>query len=660
MVSGAGGLAAKLGRFEVLEPIGRGGMAEVYKARMPGALGVNRDVAIKRILPEAKNRPEMVALFVAEARLCARMTHPNLIQVLELGEVEEELFMVMELVEGCDLRKVINANRALGRPLPTDLIVPIQLGLLRGLDAAHRLTDERGKLLQVIHRDLSPANVLLSYEGAVKVADFGVARVGAEAESTTVTGKLQYMAPEQVLGTDFDVRVDVFAAGCVFYEMLTGTPVFPWGDTADLVKRVARGQYVPIEQKLPGIDPDLAAVVRKALAAQRADRYVTCSSFADDLKRLVQAGKVPGASEADLGLYVQVLVPKETYRVGLARTPSPEDEAKPVARPVVTRGETSGPVVATPPSRPPQRDSGGGAAPTPPPPPSATASSSPRPPTQQAPTSRPPTEVAPAARKPASVPPPPPAAALGGPTAPGTPWGGLASPSPRPATHAAPSTPRPATLAATSSARISTPGVRPPPPPGSTLASIDARPTTVPAPTAAPRPSGSGAPPPQPPAQPQPSLIRPASAQLASTGGKVRAPTAATPVVGARAPTAATPIATARPSGAGVAPRAPTQAVPSASERPSGSGVAPSAAPTAPSPGGARPPSRPIGLARPPSTATPAAPLNELDRMLLAYLEGQGPASNEKKPTAPAPQQPGTRPETQTGLKGLFGKLRGK
>src|SRR6185312_12624189 len=259
----------QLGRYELLEILGRGGMAEVYKARLPGALGFDKMVAVKRILPEARSNKEYVDMFVREARLCSRMMHPNLIQVFEFAETDGELFLAMELVEGSDLRKVLTAHKQLGKALPLEFATLLAIGVLRGLDGAHRLTDEKGRPLGVVHRDLSPANVLLSYEGAIKVADFGVAHQGARAEDdgSTIKGKLQYMAPEQLLTGDVDGRVDVFAAGCVLYEMLSGAPVYPFGQTPEIIQRVARGAYTPVEQLVPGLEPDLAAIVRRALAS---------------------------------------------------------------------------------------------------------------------------------------------------------------------------------------------------------------------------------------------------------------------------------------------------------------------------------------------------------------------------------------------------------
>ena len=322
----------QLGRYELLEILGRGGMAEVYKARLPGALGFDKMVAVKRILPEARTNKEYVDMFVREARLCSRMMHPNLIQVFEFAETDGELFLAMELVEGSDLRKVLTAHKQLGKALPLEFATLLAIGVLRGLDGAHRLTDEKGRPLGVVHRDLSPANVLLSYEGAIKVADFGVAHQGGKGEDdgSTIKGKLQYMAPEQLLTGDVDGRVDVFAAGCVLYEMLSGAPVYPFGQTPEIIQRVARGAYTPVEQLVPGLEPDLASIVRRALASNRDERYPDCAAFANDVTKLAQSGKVPMASSEDFGLYLQVLQPKQPFLINLSFTPSAEDLSVPI------------------------------------------------------------------------------------------------------------------------------------------------------------------------------------------------------------------------------------------------------------------------------------------------------------------------------------------
>lgn len=322
----------KLGRYELLELLGRGGMAEVYKARLPGALGFDKMVAVKRILPEARQNQEYVDMFVREARLCSRMMHPNLIQVFEFAETEGELFLAMELVEGSDLRKVITAHKQLGKPVPAEFTALLAIGVLRGLDGAHRLTDEKGQPLNVVHRDLSPANVLLSYEGAIKVADFGVAHQGerSDADGNSIKGKLQYMAPEQLLTGEVDARVDVFAAGCVLYELLTGAPVYPFGQTPEVIQRVAKGLYTPVEQLAPDTPQELAAIVRRSLEADRDRRYSDCATFANELARLVQRGVLPSATSEDFGLYLQVLLPKQPFRAELAHTPSAEDQVVPI------------------------------------------------------------------------------------------------------------------------------------------------------------------------------------------------------------------------------------------------------------------------------------------------------------------------------------------
>lgn len=302
----------RLGRYELLERLGRGGMAEVYKARLPGAHGVAKLVALKRILPDTARDPKFVQMFVREARLSTRLTHPNLIQVFEFGQEQGELYLTMELVDGCDLRRVLTAQAALGKKVPQEIALCIALGVLRGLEHAHKLTDELGAPLNVVHRDLSPANVLLSYAGAIKVADFGVAHVDGpeKSDANLLKGKLAYMAPEQLQGQPVDARADVFAAACVLYELLAGEPVYGGKVTPSLVRKVARGQVPQVRRAMPHLDPALAEVLQRALMPDRSLRTPSCDRFAAELVELVHAGRLRCAEAGELALYLQVLVPR--------------------------------------------------------------------------------------------------------------------------------------------------------------------------------------------------------------------------------------------------------------------------------------------------------------------------------------------------------------
>jgi len=316
----------RLGRYEILERIGRGGMAEVYKARLAGALGVEKRVAVKRILPEALTDPHFVKLFVREARLSTRLQHPNLIQVFEFAQEERELFLAMELIDGCDLRKVLNAQRQLGKPMPTEMALCVIHGVLQGLDFAHRLTDEQGAPLNVVHRDLSPSNVLLSYAGAVKVADFGVAHVDGpeKSDANLLKGKVSYMAPEQLTARGVDARTDVFAAACVLYEMLAGEPVYSGKVTPKLVRQVAKGEVPRVRKAIPYIDPALAEVMQRALSPKPNERTPSCERFDQELMELVNAGRLRCAREGELALYLEVLMPRPEPREEIVSQPQPE------------------------------------------------------------------------------------------------------------------------------------------------------------------------------------------------------------------------------------------------------------------------------------------------------------------------------------------------
>ena len=243
------------------------------------------------------------------------MQHPNLIQVFEFAGAERELFLAMELIEGSDLRKVINAPGSSASRCP-GVRHPARHGVLHGLDVAHRLTDEQRPPLSVVHRDLSPANVLLSYEGAIKVADFGVAHEDGPArdDAAPLKGKSAVHGAGAASLAEVDGRIDVFAAACVLYEMLAGEPVYSGKVTPKLVRQVARGEVPKVRNAIPYVDPALAAVMQRALSPKPAERTPSCERFDQELMELVNTGRLRCAREGELALYLEVLVPKPEPR----------------------------------------------------------------------------------------------------------------------------------------------------------------------------------------------------------------------------------------------------------------------------------------------------------------------------------------------------------
>ena len=234
------------GRYQLLEKIGAGGMAEVFKARMKGEQGFEKIVAIKRIVPHMATNAEFVTMFVDEAKLAAQLNHNNITHIYDLGKVDAWIYIAMEYVEGKDLRTLLKLGKERGFPLPAELALFIAAKIANALDYAHRRPAADGSELNLVHRDVSPQNILISDEGDIKLCDFGIAKAASKVSTTmsgALKGKLQYMSPEQAWGKRLDRRSDIFSLGSVLYEMLTGAPLFE-GDTDMSVLESVRGGEV--------------------------------------------------------------------------------------------------------------------------------------------------------------------------------------------------------------------------------------------------------------------------------------------------------------------------------------------------------------------------------------------------------------------------------
>jgi eukaryotic-like serine/threonine-protein kinase len=281
----------RLGPYELLQKLATGGMAEIYIARREGPHGFSKRIALKRILPQLAADPEFVAMFIDEARLCAQLTHPNLVQVFDFGEEGNELYMAMELVEGTTAAKVVRAAAAREEPVPTEVALQIALSVGRGLAHAHEATDEEGRPLGLIHRDVSPGNILISRSGAVKLGDFGIARA-AEFDRRTdqgqLKGKLGYMSPEQVTGRELDTKSDQFTAAIVLAELLTARPLFSGSREMDVLVKIRDADCSVLERYGHHIPSDVMSVLRRALSRRREDRYPTTSAYVDALEEVVR------------------------------------------------------------------------------------------------------------------------------------------------------------------------------------------------------------------------------------------------------------------------------------------------------------------------------------------------------------------------------------
>jgi serine/threonine protein kinase len=305
---------ARLGPYELLQKLATGGMAEIYIARREGPHGFSKRIALKRILPQLAADPEFVAMFIDEARLCAQLTHPNLVQVFDFGEEAGELYMAMELVEGTTAAKVARAAASRGEPVPTEVALQIALSVGRGLAHAHEASDDQGRPLGLVHRDVSPGNILISGSGAVKLGDFGIARA-AEFERRTdqgqLKGKLGYMSPEQVTGRELDAKSDQFTAAIVLAELLTARPLFSGPREMDVLVKIRDADISVLERYGRHVPADLMVVLRRALSRRREDRFPTTGAYVDGLDEVTRRRRL-GATPAILVDWLN--------RTGLAKT----------------------------------------------------------------------------------------------------------------------------------------------------------------------------------------------------------------------------------------------------------------------------------------------------------------------------------------------------
>ncbi len=267
-----------IGQYRLIERIASGGMGEVFKAKLVREGGFEKIVAIKRMLPNLSHDAAFEARFCSEARLSARLNHTNIVHVYDFGRQADTLFLAMEYVEGVDLRSLLAQLREGGERLPVAVALDIAIQACRGLDYAHRIKDEQGRELGLIHRDISPSNLLLSFEGEVKLTDFGLAAVRKQAGQDHLAGKYSYMPPEQIRGEPLDRRSDLYSLGLVLHEMLTNRQSYPSAIPPEaLMRQIVSGTLEPPEA--PGVSSSLADTVMDACALEKADRPPTTEEW---------------------------------------------------------------------------------------------------------------------------------------------------------------------------------------------------------------------------------------------------------------------------------------------------------------------------------------------------------------------------------------------
>jgi serine/threonine-protein kinase len=296
-----------LGRYNLLAQIATGGMAEIWAARVREGVGTGRVVVVKMLLASLRQDSEFVAMFRDEARITARLDHPNVVKVYELAELEGTYYIVMEYLGGLALSALMKKARSRAGGLRQEHICSVMLQAAAGLHAAHIAKTEAGAPLAIVHRDISPQNLVVTFAGDLKVVDFGIAKATereAKTQAGVIKGKFAYMSPEQCRGEPLDARSDIFSLGTVMWEVLTGRRLFKRDSTFKTYDAVQNGEVPPVAQLVPGVWPELAAVCRRALERPRDLRYPTAEAMQRDLAAALTAH---GAEDVptDVGRFMQ-------------------------------------------------------------------------------------------------------------------------------------------------------------------------------------------------------------------------------------------------------------------------------------------------------------------------------------------------------------------
>jgi serine/threonine-protein kinase len=291
-------------------------MAEIYRAKTYDESGRSLVVAIKRLLSQYTEDPDFVAMLLDEARICGALRHPNIAQVFEFARAGGEYFIAMEHVDGKDGRAILERARKAGGPIPTQHCAYLAAGVADGLAAAHSQRDADGKPLAIIHRDVSPSNVLASYQGMVKLCDFGIAKATTSRVQTkagVIKGKARYMSPEQAMGKKLDARSDLFSLGVVLYELLTGVPPFQAETEMEMLFRVRDARYKPVRAVAPDVPEALESIVDRCLERSRDARYQSAAELSTALRTYLRR-QVPAYNRSHLARYM-----RELFEVDMAQ-----------------------------------------------------------------------------------------------------------------------------------------------------------------------------------------------------------------------------------------------------------------------------------------------------------------------------------------------------
>ena len=313
----------RLGRYQLMLPIAQGGMARVWAARLDGAAGFQKLVAVKTILPALAHNPEVLRMFWDEARIAASIHHANVCQVLELGEENAMPFIAMEWVDGVSLMRLLRQeDTSVMVPLSDTLAAFVAAEVCAGLQAAHSLRSEDGHAMCVVHRDVTPHNILITVDGTVKVADFGIAKAAGQSHATKtgeVKGKIAYMAPEQVGGEAIDGRCDLFGLGCTLYEAVTGVGPFRTDNDARTIVRIMTLDPAPPSLHRPGLSPALEAIILRALAKDPSRRFSSAEEMRHALLLFLREVGMPTTADLRNVIVQRCGADLERRRTGIRR-----------------------------------------------------------------------------------------------------------------------------------------------------------------------------------------------------------------------------------------------------------------------------------------------------------------------------------------------------
>jgi serine/threonine protein kinase len=304
-------------RYRVVEKLESGGMAEVFRAESEGLQGFRKQVAIKRVLPHLSSKKKFISMFLDEARLSAQLSHSNCVQVFDIGVGDNAFFIVMEFVDGANLKAIIEHLKKHKRDFPVEAAVYISLEICKGLAYAHELTDPNGVPLHIVHRDMSPPNVLITKHGEVKIVDFGLAKANSQLEKSEpgiIKGKFSYLSPEAAMAQEVDARTDVFAVGIILWELLAGQRLFLGDTDFQTVKKVQQSAIPSIVDINPQVPPELERIINRSLAREPSQRYQAARALGADLSKFLFKHAVP-VSTFDIANLVQgAMRERQRYR----------------------------------------------------------------------------------------------------------------------------------------------------------------------------------------------------------------------------------------------------------------------------------------------------------------------------------------------------------